>query len=158
MKYLVLVLLGLGLNSHADEAKLKMNECKTTSEKRALLFNKEICALEATCMRMGFESGPVEVKENAYCRPDMSNSCPTASVCMEDKSITKADIPMIIPKFGGDNVAPIKSTGDAAKTCACEADKSKRTDGSKRADGPAKTGADGAVIKRTESTSGRGVN
>lgn len=160
MKYLILLVFSFGLHVHAEEAVSDANSCKTVAEKRALLYNKEVCALEISCDTAGSDEAKVPVKENAYCRPDAANACPDAKACMEDKSVSKADIPMLIPKYTG-SVGPIKSTGaaDTGNSCACAPDKSKRTDGSKRSEGPAKIGApDGAANKRTEGASGRGVN
>ncbi len=162
MKYLVLVLLSFGVNAHADMIGYGDKDCKTVTEKRALLYNKEICALEISCNHFPLNNpdGGTTVKQSVYCRPDSANFCLAAEACLADKSISSAEIPMIIPKYGGDNVAPVRSTGadSTGNTCPCGPDKSKRTDGSKRAE-PAKSSTDsGAATKRTESTSGRGVN
>src|SRR5438445_13713291 len=118
MKYLVLALLSFGLNAHADMIGYGDKDCKTVSEKRALLFNKEICSLEVSCYHFPLNNpdGGVAVTKNAYCRPDTSNSCLAPQACLEDKSVAAGDIPMIIPKFGGDDVAQIKSKGNAAET------------------------------------------
>lgn len=105
--------------------------CKTDSEKRALLFGKEYCALIVNCKSDEGLAG----KQNAYCLPDSSNSCPEGDVCVKAQKDTldAKKIALMIPKFSGDKVAPIRSTGSEVAACAeGTPDRSDRANGSRR--------------------------
>ncbi|QDK38973.1 hypothetical protein [Bdellovibrio sp. NC01] len=129
MKTLFILALLFSFKVHADALGYGDKNCKTDKEIRGVLFGKEICVLNVTCDHYPLNN-PDETTKNqqtVYCMLDKSNACPAADACYSEKKIDPSQAPMILPKYTGDSVGPIKSTGstdgDDSKTCDCSAGK-----------------------------------
>lgn len=119
MKSLVFVsALLLGSIASAEMIGYGQKNCKVLEEERGSLKGSDICILKISCEKYPLNN-PEKIINNrlvGYCRPLDSGRCPTKPQnCLDDDSLTGADIPKIKPLADRPSMKPCGDVSEAPK-------------------------------------------
>lgn len=108
----------LGSIASADMIGYGQRNCKVLEEERGSLKGDDICILKISCERFALNN-PDKFTDNrlvGYCRPLDSGRCPTKPQnCLDDDSLTGADIPKIKPLADRPSMKPCGEGSEAPK-------------------------------------------